>query len=546
MEQSKNGASERQLALDQFIERLVAELEPLQLRYNEATWRANLTGKPEDEKEAAELDAQVRKIFARREPYEFLRRTEAAGGVPDPLAQRQLELLVRDFRAHQIPVEMIDQMVQIEKWLESQFNNFRAEMDGRRVTDNELRQFLRDSDDSEQRRRAWEATKQVARVVEPELLRLVELRNQAARHVGYDNYYSMMLELDELDEAELFALLERLESGTRSLFERYKKDLDSRLARRFGVATEELRPWHYSDPFFQEAPPAEASVDRYFDGQSLESLTQRYFAAVGFDVRDLLARADLYEKEGKNQHAFCMSVDRAADVRVLCNIRPNEYWMATMLHEFGHAVYDVCVDRSLPYLLRGPAHTMTTEASAMLFGRLSKHPAWLETYAGVPEREARELAQALDRATRDQLLVQARWILVMSHMERAVYRDPRGNLHDLWWDLVERYQLVRRPPGRSAPDWASKVHFSVAPVYYHNYLLGEMTASQLRRHILDRVLGDGVAASRRYVTSREVGEYLKTDLYATGRRYDWRETIRRATGDPLLPDSFIGDLGGAA
>ena len=36
-------------------------------------------------------------------------------------------------------------------------------------------------------------------------------------------------------------------------------------------------------------------------------------------------------------------------------------------------------------------------------------------------------------------------------------------------------------PERSAePDWASKPHFVIAPVYYHNYMLGELFASLMK------------------------------------------------------------------
>ena len=50
--------------------------------------------------------------------------------------------------------------------------------------------------------------------------------------------------------------------------------------------------------------------------------------------------SDLYARDGKSQHAFCIDIDREGDVRVLCNVEPSERWMETMLHEFGHAVYD--------------------------------------------------------------------------------------------------------------------------------------------------------------------------------------------------------------
>jgi peptidyl-dipeptidase A len=539
-----DAAVERQTALGDFIGDLIARLEPLQRRHNEAIWLANVTGEQRHEQESARLDAEIRTMFSQSEPYEFLKGIVAAGGTSDPHLARQLQLLVNDYRAHQIPPEMIQRIVALEKSLESRFNNFRAELEGRRVSDNEIRQVLRDSDDSHERRRAWEASKQVGAEVVDDLVALVKLRNEAAVSLGFSNYYSMMLELDELDETELFALLDDLDTGTRPLWERYKGALDARLAKRFGVPVDGLRPWHYADPFFQEAPAAEVELDPWFRDRSLEELTERFFAAIGFDIRELLARADLYEKPGKSQHAFCLSMDRGADVRVLCNVQRSEYWMATMLHEYGHAVYDQQIDRSLPYLLRVPAHILTTEASAMLFGRLSKNAAWLAAYAGVPESEARASAEALARAGRDQLLVQTRWELVMCHMERALYRDPDQDLATLWWDLVERHQWLRRPEGRHAPDWASKIHFSVAPVYYHNYMLGEMMASQLEHHILNEVLGGGDDAWQRFVTSPKVGEFMTQRVYRGGKERDWRETLRGATGQTLTASAFVAALGG--
>ncbi|MBI5709033.1 MAG: M3 family oligoendopeptidase [Candidatus Eisenbacteria bacterium] len=533
---------DRERALSEFIGRLVQEIEPLHLELNQAVWNANVTGDPAHEAESARLDARLRMVFSAREPYRFLCGIAEAGGATDPLLSRQLVLLLNSYRAHQIAPAMIERMVKLEKKLESRFNNFRALLDGERVGDNALRQVLRESQDPAARRRAWEASKQIGSEVVAELVELVGLRNQAARELGFDNYYSMMLTLDELDERELFALLDDLDRGTRVAWDRYKGDLDARLARRFGVEPAALRPWHYGDPFFQEAPATGVDLDRFFQGRRLEDLTERFYRAVGFEIGDLLARADLYEKPGKSQHAFCLAMDRKDDIRVLCNLRPNEYWMGTMLHEFGHAVYDKYVDRTLPFLLRAPAHTLATEASAMLFGRLSKNAAWLERWAGVPADEARAAGEACARAVRDQLLVQTRWMLVMCSMERALYRDPAQDLNALWWDLVERFQSLRRPDGRDAPDWASKLHFSVAPVYYHNYMLGEMMASQLQDHLQREVLRDGPDVGARYVSSPEVGRALIEKLYRGGRTEDWRGTLRRATGGTLSAAAFVSEL----
>jgi len=67
----------------------------------------------------------------------------------------------------------------------------------------------------------------------------------------------------------------------------------------------------------------------------------------------------------KNPHAFTISIDREFDVRVLENIRANVKWLETTLHEYGHAVYDKYIDKSLPFILREPSHIFTTEAVAM-------------------------------------------------------------------------------------------------------------------------------------------------------------------------------------
>jgi peptidyl-dipeptidase A len=129
----------------------------------------------------------------------------------------------------------------------------------------------------------------------------------------------------------------------------------------------------------------------------------------------------------------------------------------------------------------------------------------------------------------------------MAHMERALYDDPGQDLNTLWWDLVERFQLLSRPEGRNAPDWAAKIHFSVAPAYYQNYLLGELTASQLQAHLLE-LLGGGAEAAERLVEDDAVGRYLNERVYRPGSSMDWRRLIESATGRPLDPEPFLADL----
>ncbi len=68
-------------------------------------------------------------------------------------------------------------------------------------------------------------------------------------------------------------------------------------------------------------------MDRFFRDKDLEELTRKTYDNMGLEVRDVLAKSDLYEREGKNQHGFCLAVGRDCpyDVRVLVNVRPDSY-----------------------------------------------------------------------------------------------------------------------------------------------------------------------------------------------------------------------------
>ena len=58
--------------------------------------------------------------------------------------------------------------------------------------------------------------------------------------------------------------------------------------------------------------------------------------------------------------------------------------------------------------------------------------------------------------------------------------------------------MLKRPEGRNAPDYASKIHIVSAPAYYHNYMMGELFACQVHAAIARDVLHDQDAANAIY------------------------------------------------
>ena len=509
------------------VGRVEARLAPLLREAHLAAWDAATGAGEEALERATAARAAAAMVFSDAEDARKVRGWLAAG-VGDAALRRQLELLDHDYTRNQLPPETIEDLVRRAAALEHLFHTHRAVFRGRRVSSNELQDALRGAADSETRREAAGPLRE-----------LVRRRNAAARSLGFANYYAMELELQELGEERLFALLDDFRDRTDAPFRRFREEMDRALAARFGVAPDELRPWHWDDFFAQEAPATAAvELDGCFAGRDLVALAAEFFRGIGLPVEGVLARSDLYEREGKDQHAFCQDVDREGDVRVLCNLRDNEKWMATLLHELGHAVYDEHIPRELPFFLRTIAHTLTTEAVAMYMGRLTRDPAWLRDAAGVAlaPAEAADVRAQLRAA----MLVSARWILVMAYFERELYRDPdRADLDALWWELVERLQLIRRPEGRAAPDWAAKIHLSLSPVYYHNYLLGELMASQISAHARR-----GVPEGRSIAGHPEVGAFLRERIFAPGASLDWNQLLVHATGEALTPRWFVDEFVG--
>lgn len=118
-------------------------------------------------------------------------------------------------------------------------------------------------------------------------------------------------------------------------------------------------------------------------------------------------------------------------------------------------------------------------------------------------------------------------------MENTPYEDPEQDLNALWWNLVETYQLIRKPEDRNEPDWATKIHIALYPCYYHNYHLGELLASQLFYYITRNVLGSDDFRNQSFVNHPEIGKYLVEKVFMPGNRWYWNYMIEKATGEKL-------------
>lgn len=448
------------------------------------------------------------------DPQTFARLTGWRGKITDPLLARRVELLYRTFAMAQVTSQ--EKIYTLQNSLQKVQINFRSTYQGRPATQNELTNILRYEKDRQSRKDAWLSRNQVGNEMAPELTRLIRLRNEAARKLGYASFYSMSLELGEIDEAWLFQSLAELERLSQAPYGKWQE----RVKRQIDVAR--LEPWDAQYDY----DDVQGKVKAYFPKQQILPRLRSTYRSIGLDVDQMPIQVDDEERPGKSQHAFSFSIDVPTDIRILANADDGFASYRTMFHEMGHAVYSASI-RQPSYLLQEAASPCFTEGIGQFFPMFLEEQPWLTGTAGIPA----DLAKDFMKRTKEDAAYGIRFHLVMLHFEREAYRNPDQNLTQLWWAMNEKYLGMPQHP--EVDSWASIIHFTSHPAYYQNYLLADMIAAQLMHH-LRRDQGPVLDNAR-------TGEFLKTQVFSKGASVPWAQLLADTTSEPLNLKYYVED-----
>lgn len=512
-----------------------SSIHPLYIQSSNAYWNGTISGDSEEFAKYSEANIAMSRIYSNSVVFEKLKAIKERGNINDPLLKRQLDVVYNSFLSNQADSSLLEQIISKSTSLEQKYAEFRANFRGKPISDNQVESILQNSTENNELEEVWKAHKQIGTFVANDVLEIIKLRNKLAYSLGYDNFHTMSLELSGQNPEEISALFDELDSLTKDEFERLKREMDIAFSKRYGISENELMPWHFQGRYFQESPKLyPVDLDKFYKGKNLEKLTEEFYSGIGLNVSSIMKSSDLYEKPLKNQHAYCIDINANGDVRVLANISDNESWMGTMLHEFGHAVYALGHDDSSnPFFLRNAAHTFTTEAIAMIFGRLSRNPEWMRLSLGLTDIEKSEIEEDCYKSLKLQQLVFSRWVQVVYRFEKEMYSNPEQDLNALWWNLAEKYQMLKKPHNRDMPDWATKIHIALYPCYYHNYQLGELLASQIHYYIVDNITKSGDYKNECYIGNPAIGKWMSDNIFKIGMKLEWNEMIEKATGEKL-------------
>lgn len=518
-----------------FIKEHEVKVRGLTTEVSKTYYGATISGKKEDYDKYSELNIKLNKIYSDKVAFKKIEAIKEKGNIKDATLNREMDAIYRAYKSNQIDDALLEELIKLQAKVESDFSTYRVKLNGKEITDNEIDTILKTSKNYKELEAVWLASKEIGKLVEADVKKLVALRNQTAKILGFNNYHEMSLYFNEQSSSEIDAIFDELDTLTKDAFAKVKDTMDEFLAKNYNVKKENLMPWHYQNKFFQDAPSIyDIDFDKYYKGEDIVAITKNFYNGIGLNIDAVINQSDLFEKPGKYQHAYCTNIDRVKDVRVVCNLKDNHYWAGTNLHEFGHAAYDYYLGESLPYVLKEPAHTFTTEAVAMMFQRLVSNPTWIAEVISDKTKltDIDSLKKASFESLRLEKLVFSRWAQVVYRFEKAMYTNPDQDLNALWWELVSKYQLLKKPEGRNMPDYASKIHIALYPVYYHNYLLGDVLASQLQYYVVDNITKTRHINDETFVGNKAVGAFFMK-MFDMGRRYYWNDMIEKLTGEKL-------------
>lgn len=375
---------------------------------------------------------------------------------------------------------------------------------------------------------AWREAREAAdfQLFRPLLERMIDLKRQEAAAISpRGNVYDVLL--DEFDPGAT-------EEGLVPLF----SDLRAALGPIVAAVTA-------SGVTVDESP----ALGRFEVGAQ-EAFGREVAAAIGFDFD--AGRLD------PSAHPFCTGIG-VADVRMTWRWQDDDFRPALfgIVHESGHGLYE----QGLPARWRGtPIGEAVSlgihESQSRLWenqvgrGRAFWHwalPRFRERFPAAAASSVDEIWPTLHVVRPSLIRVEADEVTYNLHVavrfevERALFagRLEVGDLPERWNALCE--ELLGIMPPDDSRGVLQDIHWALGSFgYFHTYTLGTLAAAQLYEA--------AGAALRDLEGSLAAGDFgpllgwLREHVHGQGSRYPAAELIERATGQPLSPGAFLGQV----
>lgn len=305
-------------------------------------------------------------------------------------------------------------------------------------------------------------------------------------------------------------------------------------------------------PFIKKISEKKDTIDKSYNEKSYEIEKQKEFsnylaAYVGFDFnRGIIA---------ESAHPFTTNLHNR-DVRITNHFYKNNLESAifSIIHETGHALYEMGIDDELTQTLLGEGTSMGVHESQSRFyeniiGRSKEF--WIPLYPKLVEQFPEQLKEVsleqfikginksvpgFIRTEADELTYSIH-VLIRYEIEKMIFEEKVSvkELPKIWNQKYKEYLGVE--PENDTVGILQDVHWSGGMFgYFPTYALGSAIGAQIYYHMksimpFEKYLEEG--------TLTPIRDYLKDKIHKYGKMKYTNELISDMTGEAFNPDYYI-------
>jgi len=544
-----------------FIDDYTAMWSKLRYESAQAEWRSNTMIIEGDDTNAKATVAAAEKLAAYTGSKTVIDAATAFLKQKDkltPIQVLQLEAIL--YKAADNPEtarDLVAERIKAETAQTEKLFGFDFKIDGKSVTANDIDRILKESADLTQRRKAWEASKEVGKGLKNGLSDLQRLRNATVKPLGYKSYFDYQVSDYGMTADEMMALMRQFNKEMRPLYRELHTYARYELAKKYGkeVPDQLLADWlpnRWGQDWSNMVTVEGMDLDGALKDKSPEWIVKQgeeFYVSLGWPKlpQSFWDKSSLYPapkdaKYRKNNHASAWHLNLEDDIRSLMSVEPDAEWYETAHHELGHIYYYVSyTNKDVPLLLRGGANRAYHEAIGSMMGVAAMQKPFL-VGRGLISKDAKiDQTQALMREALSNGVFMPFSAGTMSQFEYELYAKnlPKDQYNKRWWEIVREYQGIVPPTERGEEfcDAATKTHINDDPAQYYDYAISYILLFQLHDHIATKILKQDPHETN-YYGNKEVGDFLRK-IMSPGSSKDWRVVLRETTGEDLSAKAMI-------
>jgi len=430
----------------------------------------------------------------------------------------------------------------------------------------ELSDVMAESRDFDELQGAWVGWRSIAPPMRDKYRRYVELANEGANELGYNDLGEMWRAGFDMSPTEFGQETGRLWEQVKPLYDELHCHVRAKLSETYGedkVPQDGAIPahllgnmWSQSWGFIydiMEPYPGVADLDvdstlktKNFSPQEMVRSAENFYVSLGMPrLPDTFWTRSQFSKPQDRDvvcHASAWGLDGGNDLRIKMCIKQTYDELRVIYHELGHNYYQGAY-KDQPALFQGSAHSGFHEAigDTVTLSMTPQYLAEVGLLGSAEESEKavinRQMQMALDKIAFlpfGKLIDEWRWGVFSGAI-------PPEDYNAGWWDLRNKYQGIAPPVSRSEADFDPGAKFHIpSNVSYTRYFLAHILQFQFQRSLCEIAEHEGDLASCSIFGSGEAGDRFYA-MMASGQSEPWQDALEKLTGTREMDATAIID-----